>query len=49
MKNISISSYTIIGTNAVVTKNIEKENVVVAGVPAHIISDKGTKERTKPI
>lgn len=43
MVGVSIPSYSIIGANAVVTKSFNEENIVIAGVPAIKISDKGMK------
>ena len=37
--NISIASNTAIGANAVVNKSFEKENTVIAGIPAKVIGD----------
>lgn len=42
---IQISDDSIIGANAVVTKDIDEPNIVVAGVPAKKISNKGHKDR----
>ena len=39
---VTVPSYVAIGAGAVVNKSIEEENIVVAGVPAKKISDKGT-------
>lgn len=41
--SIHISNGVAIGANAVVNKNVEDENVTVGGVPAKIISRKGSK------
>jgi len=40
--NITIANGVAIGANAVVSKSIETPNVSVAGIPAAIISDKGS-------
>ena len=40
---VTIANHVAIGANALVNKNIEEENIVVAGVPAKKISEKGTK------
>lgn len=40
---VHLSDYTIVGANAVVTKSFDEENIVIAGIPAKKISDKGTK------
>lgn len=37
--DISIASNTAIGANAVVNKSFEKENTVIAGIPAKVIGD----------
>lgn len=42
---VHIGNHTIVGANAVVTKSFDEENVVLAGVPARIISHKGFKDR----
>lgn len=47
MMNTEIADDIIIGANAVVTKKFIKPNVVLAGIPAKIISEKGFKERVK--
>ena len=49
MKNVTIADDVIIGANAVVTKDILEPNVVVAGVPAKIISRDGFKNRQREI
>lgn len=49
MKGVFISRLSIVGANAVVTKDIKEENVVVAGVMAKIISKEGFKERKRAI
>lgn len=50
MKNVIIADFTIVGANAVVTKSAIKENTVLAGIPAIIISNNGLKNRReKPI
>lgn len=46
MSNVHIADDVIIGANSVVTKDILEPNVVVAGVPARIISHNGFKNRT---
>lgn len=45
LKNINIPDYCIIGANAVLTRSIETENSVYAGIPAKKISDNGMKTR----
>ena len=45
MIGVRIADYVIIGANAVLTKSVDKENVVVAGIPAKIISQNGFKDR----
>ena len=45
MLNVHIADDVIVGANAVVTKNVERPNVVVAGVPARIISENGFRQR----
>ncbi|MEH2830556.1 DapH/DapD/GlmU-related protein [Segatella copri] len=42
---VHLGNHTIVGANAVVTKSFDEENVVLAGVPARIISHKGFKDR----
>ena len=49
MKNVHISSHSIIGANAVLTKNMEEEDSVMAGVPAKLISKEGFGHRCRPI
>jgi serine O-acetyltransferase len=44
---VNIPNYCIVGANAVVTKSVEEENVVLGGIPAKIISRKGTKNRDR--
>ncbi len=41
MSNVKLASDIIIGANAVVTHNFLEENMVIAGIPASVISDKG--------
>ncbi len=45
MIGVKIPDHCIIGANAVVTKSVEEENVVVGGIPAKIISHNGFKDR----
>lgn len=45
MMGVHIADDVIVGANAVVTKSIETPNVVVAGVPARMISEKGFRDR----
>ena len=45
LSNISIADDTIVGANAVVTKSFDEPNIVIAGVPAIIISFDGFKNR----
>lgn len=47
MKNVVLSDYCIVGANAVVTKSVNEENVVLGGIPARIISRNGMKNRTE--
>lgn len=47
LSDVYIASDVIIGANAVVTKSIQEHNIVVAGIPAKKISDRGFKNRTK--
>ena len=49
MKNVKISNDVIIGANAVVTKDIREENIVVGGIPAVKISNKGMATRHEEI
>lgn len=46
MIGVHIDDDVIIGANAVVTKSILEKNVVVAGVPAKIISHDGFATKT---
>ena len=39
--DVHIARYVAIGANAVVNKNVSEENIAVAGVPAHKVSDGG--------
>lgn len=41
MIGVHIKTGTIVGANAVVTKDFDEENIVVAGIPAKKISNKG--------
>ena len=45
--NTHIPNYVAIGANAVVNKNIDEENIAVAGVPAGKISNNGSLEWNK--
>ena len=45
MIGVTIADNVIVGANAVVTKSIEETNIVVAGIPAKKISDKGFENR----
>lgn len=47
MSNVVVGDDVIIGANAVVTKSVDESNVVLAGVPAKIISYNGYKDRNK--
>ncbi|MUU77190.1 serine O-acetyltransferase [Winogradskyella endarachnes] len=47
--NISIANNTAIGANAVVNKSFEKENTMIAGVPAKVISEIDIKKIIKHI
>ena len=47
MIDVHLDDDVIVGANAVVTKSVTEPNVVVAGVPAKIISRKGFKNREK--
>lgn len=40
---VNLADNIIVGTNAVVTKSFNELNIVIAGIPARKISDKGTK------
>lgn len=42
MIGVSVKTGTIVGANAVVTKSFDEENIVIAGIPAKKISNKGT-------
>lgn len=44
---ITIADNVAIGANAVVNKSVERKSVTVAGVPAKIISERGTEEWNK--
>lgn len=39
---IHLADNIIVGANAVVTKSFEEHNIVIAGIPAKKISNKGT-------
>ncbi|EDP69720.1 Serine O-acetyltransferase [Flavobacteriales bacterium ALC-1] len=45
--NITIASNTAIGANAVVNKSFDKENTVLAGIPAKVIGDVNIKQIIK--
>ena len=45
--DITIASNVAIGTNAVVNRSFEEEGVTIAGVPARIVSHKGTEKIIK--
>ena len=45
MIGVNIADDVIVGANAVVTKDVAEPNIVVAGVPAKKISDRGFKNR----
>jgi serine O-acetyltransferase len=47
--NIKIPSNTAIGANAVVNKSFEKENTIIAGVPAKVIGEVDIKKIIKHI
>lgn len=47
LSDVFIASDVIIGANAVVTKSIQEQNIVVAGIPAKKLSDRGFKNRIK--
>ena len=47
MLDVHIADDVIVGAKAVVTKSIDKPNVVVAGVSAKIISGNGFKNRKR--
>lgn len=40
---VHLADNIIVGANAVVTKSFEENNIVIAGIPAKKISNKGTK------
>lgn len=40
---VNLADNIIVGANAVVTKSFNELNIVIAGIPARKISDKGTK------
>lgn len=40
--NIKVAKNVAIGANAVVNKNVEEENIAVAGIPAHKVSNGGS-------
>ena len=41
MIGVHLAENVIVGANAVVTKSFEEANIVIAGIPAKKISDKG--------
>lgn len=43
---VHIADYTIVSANAVVTKTFDTQNVVLAGIPVKMITNKGFKNRT---
>lgn len=45
--NVKIANDVICGANSVLTHDVTEDNVVVAGVPAKIISHNGYRSRTK--
>lgn len=45
MIGVHIKDDTIVGANAVVTKSFDEENIVIAGIPAKKITDKGFRNR----
>lgn len=45
--NVKIANYTAIGANSVVNKDVDEENIAVAGAPAKKISNNGSKEWNK--
>lgn len=48
LTGVRLADNTIVGANAVVTKIFEEDNIVIAGIPAKKISNKGRKSgRTK--
>lgn len=48
LTGVHLADNTIVGANAVVTKKFEEANIVIAGIPAKKIFNKGTKSgRTK--
>lgn len=49
MIGVKLQSGTIVGANAVVTKSFEETNIVLVGIPASIISDKGMYSGRKQI
>lgn len=40
---VHLADNIIVGANAVVTKSFFEQNIVIAGIPANKISDRGTK------
>ena len=49
MKNVEIADDVIIGANAVVTKSVFEQNIVVAGIPAKKINNNGYRDRKNAI
>ena len=47
--NVRLQSGTIVGANAVVNKSFEESNIVLAGIPAKIVSNKGMLSGRKKI
>ena len=47
MLDVHLADDVIVGANAVVSKTVERPNVVVAGVPARIVSENGFKNRDR--
>ena len=49
MKNVEIADDVIIGANAVETKSVFEQNIVVAGIPAKKINNNGYRDRKNAI
>lgn len=47
LMNVHIANDIIVAANAVVTKDFERENIVIGGIPASVISENGFRNRTQ--
>ena len=49
MIGVHLAENIIVGANAVVTKSVNEPNIVLAGIPARKISEKGMKSGRKKV